>query len=440
MPKCNQFLFTAAKTEVKTGYQVIAKSEGITEEITTALDDYLYPVGVNVNEFKEARSLIKINGNKIAYSIVKNIGVGYDGRGGTLYNHTFVMDVEEFRKLGYDSRIFDEYFVEDDSIRGKLRTLEIRTKNIAPDFKLLENLDQDVLKALFHSIFRRNKIALVKTDELKLIQNLLAAIPPSMRLIEFSTIVNQPNRQYKYDFIQIPEETQSSLDRSFVIINPNDIQSLTRRRYIHEESVEKLVQLILNKDESQLNKIYKDFEKIPIRLARVRRIKKEEIFNQADFEYLAKKNNFGKFKSEVKKLYSSRKFNEASPKVIVSITKNLRKIIKKALKNQKFSREKRYSNIEQIVVIVKIMLDCMHYLHDYSEKQISIILKNEISNEIMKLESILKEYFPSETVETPYVFDYNEYLKGQFEQFVKSVQAGIAYTLWLIGFRPKSTD
>lgn len=440
MSTSDHFIFTAAKTEAKTGYQVIAKSSGITDEIILELDDYLYPIGVNVSEFIESRSLLKIKNEKIAYSIIKNIGKGYDGRSGTLYNQTFVIDKEEFRKLDFDSRVFDDYLIEDDSIRGNLKTLEIEYKYISPDFRLLENLGHDVLKSLLHSIFKRNKIALVKTDNFRIIQNVLAIVPPSMRLMEFSTMVNQPNRQYRYRFIQVPEEAQPSLERNFVIINPNDPKSLSKRHYVNEESVNQLIQIILDKDEKQLNKIYKDFEKLPARLTKVRRIKVEEVFDQAAYVNLASKHNFGKLKNKVKQLYSNRKFNEASPTLIVLITKKLRKMIVKSLSDKKYKKRKNYVNLEQISLIVIPMLDCMHYLHDHSEKQMGRTLKNEILSEITKLEELLEEYDPIETVETPYMFNLGDYLRWQFEQGVKNVQNGIAVTLYLMTFLSRHRD
>lgn len=110
MPKCDHFIYTASKIENNEGYQIIAKSAGITDEIIFKLEKYLYPLGVKINGFEESRSLLILPNNKIAYSIVKNIGIGYDGRRGTLYNHTFVIDENEFEELDFDSRVFEKTF------------------------------------------------------------------------------------------------------------------------------------------------------------------------------------------------------------------------------------------------------------------------------------------------------------------------------------------
>ena len=86
------------------------------------------------------------------------------------------------------------------------------------------------------------------------------------------------------------------------------------------------------------------------------------------------------------------------------------------------------------------MLDCMHYLHDHSEKQIGRTLKNKILSEITKLEELLEEYGPIETVETPYMFNLGDYLRWQFEQGVKNIQNSIAVTLYVMTFLSRHRD
>ena len=107
MPICEHFVFTAGKIGINEGYQIVAKSEKVPNNITQKLHEYLFPLGVDLNEFTKSKSLIVIDRNTVVYSIVKNMGVGYDGRKGTLYNHSFVINKDEFQKLGFDSRVFD---------------------------------------------------------------------------------------------------------------------------------------------------------------------------------------------------------------------------------------------------------------------------------------------------------------------------------------------
>ena len=76
MPTCEHFVYTTAKTDVKTGYQIVAKSSGINDRILNSMISYFFPLGVDPMEFTKSKSLLPIGGEHIAYSIVKNIGIG----------------------------------------------------------------------------------------------------------------------------------------------------------------------------------------------------------------------------------------------------------------------------------------------------------------------------------------------------------------------------
>lgn len=440
MPKCDHFIYTAGKIGNNEGYQIIAKSAGITNEIISKLEKYLYPLGVKISEFKESRSLLILPNNKIAYSIIKNIGTGYDGRRGTLYNHTFVIDENEFEELNFDSRVFEKHFIKNDSVRGELKPVNINPTSGSPDFKFLKKQDSKLLEEILYRISARKKIAILKTDELMFLHNVFAILPPPLRLIPFSTLVVEPDRQDKFHLIQIPKEIETKIGKSFAIIDPEQISSSTRKRSENYEDIKQLMQFVLDEDEKSLQQIFRNFEKIPVRLSRTRRVKLEEIFVQSDFEYLSKRNNFGKLKNKVKKLYGDKKFNESSPKIIVSITKKIQKIIKKRLKEIDPNKQKNQEIFDQVTEITKIMLDSMNYLQKYSKKSISKTIEKEISHEIMKLEEILEIEYSSKTTEAPYVFDYMQYAKWQAKQFTRTVQSGIAWGLWVMGLGSKSKE
>ena len=436
MPKCDHFIYTAGKIENNEGYQIIAKSAGITLDITSKLEKYLYPLGVKISEFEESRSLLILSNNKIAYSIVKNIGIGYDGRRGTLYNHTFVLDKNDFEKLDFDSRMFEKYFVKNDSLRGELKPVNIEPNNISPDFKFLKKQDFELLGEILYRITTRKKIAILKTDDMMFLPNILTILPPPLRLIPFSTLVVEPDRQDKFHLIAVPIEIQSKISKSFTIVDPSQMTSSITQKDEYGD-IQQLLQFVKDEDAKSLQQIFRNFKKIPVRLSSTKRVRVEDIFVQSDFEYLSKKNSFGRLKNKVKKLYYDKKFTSSSPTVIVSITKKLRKIIKKNLKEKDPNKKKNQDAFEQSMEIVKIMLDSMHYLKNYSKKSISKTIEKEISREIMKLKEILEIEYASKISETPYAFDYMQYLKWQAEQFTKTVQSGIAWGLWMMGLGSK---
>ncbi|MDE2589988.1 MAG: hypothetical protein KGL95_10040 [Patescibacteria group bacterium] len=424
MPICEQFIYTAAKIGLTEGYQVIAKSDGVSDEIIKKMSEYMYPIGVKTNEFKTSKSLIILDRKRIAYSIVKNIGVGYDGRRGTLYNHTFVIDKEEFEKSGNDSRTFDEHFIQNPSIRGTLPILKIEVFSKLPDLNSLKKLPDHTLKEILLALFKKSKIALVKTDDTELIQNLLSLLPSALRLIPFSTLVNEPDKQYKYDFIQIPERALNKLGKNFATIRPEMEITSSKDDDTVSESMQSLVEIVRNNDTSKLENMFKDFEKISKQLSQTKKIELKRIFDHKEFENMSQRKKFDKLKQKTQELYSDKTFTQATPRVIVSITKKLRKIVERALKRQRKSRNKKESDLNYLLSIAKILLDCMHYMRDYSPKHLSKSAKDEVSSEIKELEEIIRIYALPKTTE-PYEFDVFQYMRMVYEETVK---------FWLLPF------
>ena len=264
MVTCDQFIYTSEKTKEREGYQVIAKTKGITEDIVENLTGYLYPVGVDLDNFTESHSLRILDNDKVAYSIVKNIGIGYDTRKGTLYNHTFVIDKADFKKLDYDSRIFYNHFIKDTSLRGEMEKIRIEPIKIQTNFDVIGTLGRPAIGLLLRFLFLNKKVALLETSQIDLMQNILATLPPSMRLISFSTNVPQPDRQSEYDLIQTPKNMIYKLDKTWKIVDPSESRQISdyARKGSTNKDFEYLAHLILNKDKKKLLKIHDTFEKL----------------------------------------------------------------------------------------------------------------------------------------------------------------------------------
>ena len=120
MPLVDHFIYTTGSIGNKTGYQVVAQTEGIDKNILNELEGYFFPVGMDPNDFVESCSLLILSNGHIAYSRIKNIGVGSDGRENTLYNHTIVMNTSLFQKLDNDSRLLSNYYVQKPNFQGTL--------------------------------------------------------------------------------------------------------------------------------------------------------------------------------------------------------------------------------------------------------------------------------------------------------------------------------
>ena len=259
MINCEQFIYTAAKTKHEKGYQVIAKSDGISEDILAELRNYFYPSGIKHSQFKESRSLLLLKNNKIAFSIIKNIGTGFDGRPDAVYNHTMVITKEDFQKIYNDTRVLENYYLENSKKIGHLPTITIPSKKIPINFQFFR-ANQETLSKIMTSVYKEDKIAVFGNDDYKIIQNLFSLIPPSMRLISFSSLVEIPNRQPKYNLFLTKKHRIPNLDEKFVKIVVNRKISYNGNNSQIENSIKYLVDIIKNENENLLNKIHKQFE------------------------------------------------------------------------------------------------------------------------------------------------------------------------------------
>jgi len=259
MLNVEQFVYTTTSIEERKGYQIVAKSERITERTISELEQYVYPLGIDPSEFKESRSFVLLRDNLIAYSRIKNIGLGYDGRDNTLYNHTFVFSKNDFEKYGNDSRIFDKFYLEDKSIQGILPTLSIDPPTL-PFSPVVDEL-KPWLSETISSLFMNQKIALL-SDDIELPQKILSFLPKSMRLIPFSTYVVEPKKQPKYRFISGSKLNKSNLEEDFKIISPTGVPNVHNKTSF-EKSILYYVELICSNKYDELKEIQESFEKIP---------------------------------------------------------------------------------------------------------------------------------------------------------------------------------
>lgn len=257
---CEHFIYTTGQSELKTGYQIIAKSNGITEEITNHLRDYLYPIGVNPSEFTESKSLLVIRNDKIAYSRVKNIGVGYDGRDNTLYNHTIIMNIDDFKKIDNNSKKFDSFFIEDPFRKNKelpLISMDLIKNDV--DLSTVHEINTNTLESILVNIFRTKKIVILGKS-MNLIQDILLLVPPSLRLTSFSTLVNDPNKQPRYSIIQTTKQYKTLIPDSFTIIDPQGFTSTKNtKKDLLEQNINYLIN-VLYSNNVQLSTIHSNFE------------------------------------------------------------------------------------------------------------------------------------------------------------------------------------
>ncbi len=245
--RVEQFVYTKGKG----GYQVVASSGGVGRDTIGEMQGYMYPAGVDPLAFSESRSLVTLDGGLAAYSIVQNVGVGPDGRDGTFYNHTFVMDAKEFQKSGCDSRPFDRLYMGGMGQGGELSTMRVHP----PEMPSMPSGDAAAaLEGALEALLAGKNLAVASGDP-RLPQEILMALPRHLRLVPFSTLVISPARQPKYRLIMNPG-FKVSPPSGFVTVDP--AMPARAREYLSYYS-----RLVLGHEQKKIKDIQTTFESIP---------------------------------------------------------------------------------------------------------------------------------------------------------------------------------
>jgi len=259
MLNVDQFIYTAASVQGKKGYQIVAKSKGISNQLILELDPYLYPLGITPSEFNESRSLLLLKHRKIAYSKVKNSGVGYDGRSNTLYNHTLVIDIDDFKEIANDTRVLEKYYVEDSTLKGELPQLKIESGSLTENFLVIDKI-KDYIHEILHALFNKDKIAIFQTENPELIQNILSLLPPSMRVVSFSTMVVQPKQQPLYHFILTRKTYQSLLEKKYRIIDPELLSKNEQKKTPFDDAIDFFINFLNSQQVDKIKQFHEQFE------------------------------------------------------------------------------------------------------------------------------------------------------------------------------------
>lgn len=261
MVLCEQFIFTSSKLD-DGGYQVTAQSSGITPEILKELEEYLYPIGVDPSDFVESKSMLVLS-DKIVFIQSKNIGIGLDGRPDTMYSHAILMSKNDFRRFENDSRVFNDYYLETKK-SGHLTPLGIENAKFKPDFTCVDIMGILQFQECLKLIFRNKKIAIINEKNQQLIQSILSLVPPSFRLMSFSTLVPQPEIQTKYNIIQTLEHKKMSLSKYMIIDISQSEQTQIKEKTAFDTCLEYLFEIIDKKNTNELERIYYEFESMPL--------------------------------------------------------------------------------------------------------------------------------------------------------------------------------
>ena len=259
MVLCEQFIFATANLNDKTGYQVIAKSSNITTELLSKLEDYMYPIGVEPSNFSNSKSLLILN-NVVAYTIVKNVGLGHDGRFNNMRSHTIIININDFKKFDNDTRCFEQsYNIHNTS--EHLPPLSIAPIKFEPNFDCVDIIGISQFEYFFKLIFDKKRIVIQNKITEDIIPDLLSLLPPSHRLNSFSTLVIKEDRQPEFNIIKT-DKTIPLSKKYYSIESKNNETRIKNKNSLYHLGISHLMKLINSKNSSYISKIYDNFEKI----------------------------------------------------------------------------------------------------------------------------------------------------------------------------------
>ena len=258
---CEHFIYTAGIVGNKNGYQIISKSSSLDDKVVSELENYFYPLGVNLSEFSVSTSLLILK-EDVAFTKVRNIGIGFDGRPDTIYSHTIVMKKKDFKKFSNDSRIFNDKYIETTK-SDHLKPILIKEKNLLPDFVCVDELGMVAMEQIFIGLLNKKKISLVNTDSQRLIQSILSLIPSSMSMVSYSTNVAEPKKQSKYNIIQIKKNNLVKSSNNVIIDKEIVFKKINESNPLLNLCVRYILNVMNSKESKKLAKINHQIESMP---------------------------------------------------------------------------------------------------------------------------------------------------------------------------------
>lgn len=266
--KAEQLVYTTGNIRGRKGYQIVAKSRGITEEIASALRYHFHPPGIRPDDFRESHSLVELAGGKVAYCHARNIGAGYDGRRDTICSHVVVLDKEDFARCGCDTGGFAGLHPGNKRMRGILPSMRLDPPRRPPaaDVRGMGSELRGVLWLLLNG-----ERAAVESDDPTLAQRILSLLPPSARLVQFSSVSVDASRHRHCRLVCYPRGKMPKSSSGFRIASPAFAPADDCDRALWR-ATEHYANTALDGDVLHLRRIQDRFEAVPLLSSRDRMV------------------------------------------------------------------------------------------------------------------------------------------------------------------------
>lgn len=262
--KAEQLIYTTANVRGKKGYQVVAKSRGIDDGIEASLRPHFIPPGIRPESLAESHSLVDLDGGNVAYCHARNIGAGYDGRRDTLCSHVLVVSRSAFGEIGYDTRSLAPLHPGNRRLRGILPPVELDPSSMPP---LPSASDMRALWPIFAAVLRSlldgERVAVPSSDP-EMAQKFLSLLPPSARLVQFSSVAADAGRQTHCDLLFCPPGKKPRQSAGFRVVAGEEASDPANAGGgALGRAVRHYAEVALGGDRGRLNRIQDRFEGAP---------------------------------------------------------------------------------------------------------------------------------------------------------------------------------
>ena len=228
MIRVEQLVYTTAAPDPMPGYRVVAKSPGITDRIVSDLNPYMLPAGIDPRNFGQSKSMVVVEGGRqVAYGLSRNIGYGPDGRPDAMSSHTLVIDAKGFEALSCDSRALDGLFTDRVPAEPMLPSIEVPEDAAAPRDRGIDRARAPLLARTLHALVRGRRVAVRGASGVQFVQDALGILPPSLRLVPFSTCMVDLDLQPAYRLVLLGDSPAGSLPRGFDVVDGRPRKPLT---------------------------------------------------------------------------------------------------------------------------------------------------------------------------------------------------------------------
>lgn len=188
MAAAEQLVYTTANMRGRKGYQVVARSGGVADETESELGPHFIPPGVRPDDFVESHSLVELAGGDVAYCHARNIGPGHDGRRDTLCSHVVVVSRGDFAEIGCDTRALAPLHPGRRRVRGVLPPVDLGSLRAPPAPASGEAGGMEPVFAAALGVLLEGGRVAVPSGDPTMAQKFLALLPPSARLVQFSSV------------------------------------------------------------------------------------------------------------------------------------------------------------------------------------------------------------------------------------------------------------